>query len=164
MEDRDKSALNVHVTEEERVEGSAWSLGPSTRLYGTCGALPGATEARGGPVNSATPLWTLKRRCVQGVPPSPAVVRGREVTDPPSLLSARADEGKITGWTALRGAQRCHPLITVTSLTYGCLLYMLVHWDTAAQQRIHYTLKTCARTAKMHERRQSWWIRSTVKH
>lgn len=68
MEDSDESMVTVCVT----VRRSKWSIQPGGPW---------------GPVNSATPLRTLKRGCVRRVPPpSPVVVRGREVMDPPSPI------------------------------------------------------------------------------
>lgn len=61
--------------------------GPDLRLalrYKKGGGPEGAPR---GPVNSCGHLNT----CVKWVPPSPVVVRGREVTDPPSPSRARAN-------------------------------------------------------------------------
>lgn len=42
-------------------------------------------------------------------PSAAAVVRGREVTAPPSPLRARADEGKMTGWRIQEGVSTVPP-------------------------------------------------------
>lgn len=133
---------------EQSVQGLSfppweWRKGENGRCVNTdyySWSSAGGCRGLRGPESSAT----LKRWCVKRAPPSPVVVRGREVTDPPSPLRARADEGKITGWTGPRGTLQCHPLITVASLTYGPKsigLYCTCLYNEALQHS-QYTLKT----------------------
>lgn len=63
--------------------------------------------------------------------PSPAavVVRGREVTAPPSLLRARADEGKMTGWRIQEGVSTVPPF-NQTTKKYTLPTFMHEHRHT----------------------------------
>lgn len=76
---------------------------------------------------------TLVRRW----PPSATVVvRGREVTAPPSLLRARADEGKMTGWRIQEGVSTVPPF---NQPTKKCTLQTFIHMHRDARTHTTHT-------------------------
>lgn len=90
-----------------------------------------------GGLNSHSFADTLVRRW----PPCAAVVvRGREVTAPPSLLRARADEGKMTGWRFQEGVS---PVPPFNQTTKKCTLQTFIREHRGAHTHTHTA--ACAR-------------------